>query len=91
MVKIHAAISKKQPLSGTEFSSHQVSASVEAEVADAELPNVRRQLHDLFRLANDAVDTQLASAATPVTGSNGNEHRLPPRTAGASSQWERPA
>lgn len=89
MIKLHATISKKQPLPGTEFSSHQVSASVETEVADAELPNVRRQLDGLFALANDAVDAQLASAAAPAAGGNGNGHRLPPRSTGAAGNGHR--
>lgn len=62
-ITISANLSKKVPLPGTDYSSHQASITVTAEITD--LNQVITESQRLFSLAEAAVDQQLAIARNP--------------------------
>lgn len=76
MIKISANISKKVPITGTEFSSQQFGASMEVEVSDADQPeNIQARIRGLYAAVTQAVDEQIAAA----TGGNGGNGHGPAR------------
>jgi len=67
MIKIVASHSLKLPLPGEQYSSHGYSASLEAEVADADASQILAKTAELFRMAKVAVEAQLnGKAAVPA-------------------------
>ena len=85
-ITIQAQLSKKIPITGTDFSSQSASITISAEVTDpaSVIPEAQR----LYRLAEQAVDAQLRltppPAATPATRQatatpNAHNRPTPPR------------
>lgn len=60
---IAANLSKKVPIPGTDFSSQSASITITAEVSD--LNQVATEAQKLYRIAEQAVDTQLAGTPSP--------------------------
>lgn len=96
-ITIAANLSKKVPLPGTDYSSHQASITITAEVTD--LSHVHSEAERLYALAEQAVDHQLGLAAVrgggPATGRSASNDPAPmtpstttqrPATASRASQ-----
>lgn len=68
-ITITANLSKKVPVPGIDWSSQQAAISISSEVSD--LTHIAAESQRLFRIAEQAVDAQLAggSAAAPVAAS----------------------
>jgi len=84
-ITIQAQLAKKLPIAGTNFSSQQASITITAEVTD--LTQVVAEASRLYRLAEQAVDAQLASpsAATPSPAAL-SAHPSAPSAAASAAQ-----
>jgi hypothetical protein len=68
MIKISANVSKKVPMPGIDYSSHQFGAAMEIEVSDADRPEaVQQRLKELYVLLAHTIDDQIAEAAQPAS------------------------
>ncbi|MCZ7607007.1 MAG: hypothetical protein M5U25_13245 [Planctomycetota bacterium] len=59
MIRLHASYGRKAP-GETQFSSCQASASIDFEIADSEIGEVRARLSDAWAMLRDAVEAELA-------------------------------
>ena len=88
-ITIQAQLSKKIPITGTDFSSQSASITISAEVTDP--ASIITEAQRLYRLAEQAVDAQLrltpppaatpaARSFTPPTSPNAHNRPTPPRS-----------
>ena len=87
-ITIAATLSKKVPLPGTDYSSHQASITITAEVTD--LSHIHAEAERLYALAEQAVDHQLGLAAVasggPTTGRPASNDPAPNGTSNAAQR-----
>ena len=78
MIRIHASLSKKIPVTGIEFSSQQFGACLEVEISDADKPEIiQARIKALYAMLSKAVDDQIRATGFNTGPDRDNGHDAP--------------